>query len=32
MSLKKMTQDSLGVDHHESITVNAFANAVKGTV
>jgi hypothetical protein len=30
--VKKMTQDSLGVDHNESVTVDAFANAVKGTV
>ena len=30
--VKKMTHDSLGVDQDESITVDAFANAVKGTV
>ena len=30
--IKKMTQDSLEVDHDESVTINAFANAVKGSV
>ena len=30
--VKKMTHDSLEVGHDESVTINAFANAVKGSV
>ena len=30
--VKKMTQDALGVDDNQTVTINAFANAVKGTV
>jgi len=30
--VKKMAQDALGVDDSQTVTINAFANAVKGTV
>ena len=30
--VKTMTRDALGVDDSQTVTVNAFANAVKGTV
>ena len=30
--VKQMTHDALGVDDNQPVTINAFANAAKGTV